>query len=38
MDLHDLGLLALTIAIICAFASLMGISRALKVRAQEVLS
>nr|WP_319516243.1 ABC transporter permease [uncultured Cohaesibacter sp.] len=38
MDLQDLGLLALTIAIICAFASLMGISRALKVRAQEVLS
>ncbi|WP_319529664.1 ABC transporter permease [uncultured Cohaesibacter sp.] len=34
----DLALLALTIAIICAFASLMGISRALKVRAQEVLS
>ncbi|WP_119308015.1 ABC transporter permease [Cohaesibacter haloalkalitolerans] len=38
MDLHDLGLLAMTVAIICAFASLMGISRALNVRAQEVLS
>ncbi|MCC2611104.1 ABC transporter permease [Neorhizobium sp. Rsf11] len=38
MDTLDLGMLALAMAIICGFASLLGISRALKVRAQEVLS
>ncbi|QRG09012.1 ABC transporter permease [Xanthobacter dioxanivorans] len=34
----DVALLGIAVAVICAFASLLGISRALKVRAQEVLS
>lgn len=34
----DLGMLVLAMAVICGFASLLGISRAIKVRAQEVLS
>jgi putative ABC transport system permease protein len=38
IDRGDLAMLALAIAVICAFASLLGISRALNVRAQEVLS
>lgn len=37
-DTQDIAMLGLTIAIICGFASLLGIWRALKVRAQEVLS
>ncbi|MGV2064494.1 ABC transporter permease [Agrobacterium sp. 22-226-1] len=38
IDLVDIGMLALAMAVICGFASLLGISRALKVRAQEILS
>ncbi len=38
IDLPDIGMLALAMAVICGFASLLGISRALKVRAQEILS
>lgn len=38
IDPADIAMLALAIAVICGFASLFGISRALKVRAQEVLS
>ncbi|QWW67039.1 ABC transporter permease [Rhizobium sp. WYJ-E13] len=38
IDPADIGVLALTMAAICGFASLFGISRALKVRAQEILS
>jgi putative ABC transport system permease protein len=38
LDPGDVGLLALAVALICGFASVLGISRALKVRAQEVLS
>ncbi|WCJ64981.1 ABC transporter permease [Agrobacterium tumefaciens] len=38
IDLPDIGILALAMAVICGFASLLGISRALKVRAQEILS
>lgn len=38
IDPGDIVLLALAIAVISGFASLLGISRALKVRAQEVLS
>jgi putative ABC transport system permease protein len=38
IDPADIALLGLAIAIICGFASLLGIWRALKVRAQEVLS
>lgn len=38
IDAVDIGMLALAMAAICGFASLLGISRALKVRAQEVLS
>ena len=38
MDPADIAMLGLVIAIICGFASLLGIWRALKVRAQEVLS
>lgn len=38
IDAADIGMLALAMAIICGFASLLGISRALKVRAQEILS
>lgn len=34
----DIALLGLAVAVICGFASLLGISRALKVRAQDVLS
>ena len=34
----DVGLLGVAVAVICALASLLGISRALKVRAQDVLS
>ncbi len=34
----DVGLLAVAVAVICGFASVFGISRALKVRAQDVLS
>lgn len=34
----DIALLGFAMAVICGFASLLGISRALKVRAQEVLS
>ncbi|MFS8038340.1 ABC transporter permease [Xanthobacter sp. AM11] len=34
----DIALLAAAVAVICGFASLLGISRALKVRAQDVLS
>lgn len=35
---QDIGLLGGAVALICALASLIGISRALKVRAQEILS
>ena len=38
IDLPDIGMLALAMTVICGFASLLGISRALKVRAQEILS
>lgn len=38
IDLADIVLLGVAMALICGFASLLGISRALKVRAQEVLS
>ncbi|MGX5667998.1 ABC transporter permease [Rhizobium daejeonense] len=38
IELSDVALLGLAMAIICGVASLLGISRALKVRAQEVLS
>ena len=38
IDPGDVTLLGLAMAVICGFASLLGISRALKVRAQEVLS
>ena len=38
IDPGDVALLGLAMAVICGFASLLGISRALKVRAQEVLS
>jgi putative ABC transport system permease protein len=38
IDTWDIAMLGLTIAVICGFASLLGIWRALKVRAQEVLS
>ena len=38
IDPADIALLALAIAVISGLASLLGISRALKVRAQEVLS
>jgi putative ABC transport system permease protein len=37
-DLPDIGMLAFAMTVICGFASLLGISRALKVRAQEILS
>jgi len=38
IGLPDIGMLALAMTVICGFASLLGISRALKVRAQEILS
>ncbi|NTJ09370.1 ABC transporter permease [Rhizobium lusitanum] len=38
IDLPDIGMLAFAMTVICGFASLLGISRALKVRAQEILS
>lgn len=38
IDPADIALLGVAMALICGFASLLGISRALKVRAQEVLS
>jgi putative ABC transport system permease protein len=38
IDLSDVGMLGFSMAVICGFASLLGISRALKVRAQEILS
>ncbi len=38
IDLPDIGMLAVAMAVICGLASLLGISRALKVRAQEILS
>lgn len=38
IDLPDICMLALAMTVICGFASLLGISRALKVRAQEILS
>lgn len=38
IEAPDVALLAVAVAVICGFASLLGISRALKVRAQDVLS
>lgn len=38
IGLPDIGMLALAMTVICGSASLLGISRALKVRAQEILS